>query len=172
MSTLIDSQISEEIHTDLKSSTESIIQLGGDQVKNVKTKTNTTTNKNTKTKNTTEEKINKSRKKKETDVKTININKISELTSIDYRDFYMNYKPEKNKTKNRITENEIALVLGKRATQIENGAKPFIEVKPGMSVIDIAKQELIEKKIPYMIKRTIGNETVIWKLKDLQIKEF
>lgn len=165
MSTLIDSQISEEINTDLKSSTDSIIQLGGNKTKkNVKTKTNT------KNKNNTEQKQNNLKEKSE--VKNININKISELTSIDYRDFYLNYKPEKNKTKNRITENEIALVLGKRATQIENGAKPFIEVKPGMSVVDIAKQELIEKKIPYMIKRTIGNETVIWKLKDLQIKEF
>lgn len=165
MSTLIDSQISEEINTDLKSSTDSIIQLGGNKTKkSVKTKTNT------KNKNNTEQKQNNLKEKSE--VKNININKISELTSIDYRDFYLNYKPEKNKTKNRITENEIALVLGKRATQIENGAKPFIEVKPGMSVVDIAKQELIEKKIPYMIKRTIGNETVIWKLKDLQIKEF
>lgn len=168
MSTLIDSQISEEINSDLKSSTDSIIQLGGNQTKkSVKTKTNT---KNKNNKNNTEQKQSKLKEKSE--VKNININKISELTSIDYRDFYMNYRPEKNKTKNRITENEIALVLGKRATQIENGAKPFIEVKPGMSVVDIAKQELIEKKIPYMIKRTIGNETVIWKLKDLQIKEF
>ena len=44
--------------------------------------------------------------------------------------------------------------MEKEPTQISSGAKPNI-VKPGMTVKEIAIEELRQKKIPYLIKRPI-----------------
>ena len=87
----------------------------------------------------------------------------------DYRDIMMNYDVSKNITRPKITQYEKALVLGKRATQISSGAKPNITVKVGMNVVEIATEELRQKKVPFIIKRPIGNKYEYWKIKDLII---
>jgi len=70
-----------------------------------------------------------------------------------------------------ITKYERARILGERATQINAGAKPFIEVEP--DVIDgyvIALKEFEEKKIPFIVKRPLPNGAIeYWKLEDLEI---
>lgn len=85
----------------------------------------------------------------------------------DYRDIMMKYDVSKNITRPKMTQYEKALVLGKRATQISSGAKPNITVKVGMTVIEIATEELRQKKVPFIIKRPIGSKFEYWKLKDL-----
>jgi len=87
----------------------------------------------------------------------------------DYRDVMMNYDKSKNITRPKLTQYEKALILGKRATQIANGANSTIDVKPGMTVREIANEELKQKKIPYLIKRPIGNTFEYWKLADLYV---
>lgn len=87
----------------------------------------------------------------------------------DYRDVMMNYDKSKNITRPKLTQYEKALILGKRATQIANGANSTIDVKPGMTVREIAIEELKQKKIPYLIKRPIGNTFEYWKLADLYV---
>jgi DNA-directed RNA polymerases I, II, and III subunit RPABC2 len=87
----------------------------------------------------------------------------------DYRDIMMKYDVSKNITRPKITQYEKALVLGKRATQISSGAKPNITVKVGMNVVEIATEELRQKKVPFIIKRPIGNKYEYWKIKDLII---
>ena len=58
-----------------------------------------------------------------------------------------------------------------RVTQLNHGAKPFIDIKD--TYLDkylIAERELKEKKIPYIIKRPIPNGTFeYWNIKDLEI---
>ena len=54
-------------------------------------------------------------------------------------------------------------------TEIIEEAQEYIEVKLGMSPIDIAEEELKQKKIPFMLKRSYGNQVDYWKLEDLFI---
>ena len=87
----------------------------------------------------------------------------------DYRDILTKYDVTKNITRPRMTQYEKALVLGKRATQISAGAKPNITVKVGMTVIEIATEELRQQKVPFILKRPIGNRFEYWKIKDLLV---
>lgn len=70
-----------------------------------------------------------------------------------------------------VTSYEKARVIGERAKQINNGAKPFIKVEE--SLIDgylIALKEFEEKKIPFIIQRPLPNGlSEYWRLKDLDI---
>lgn len=68
-----------------------------------------------------------------------------------------------------LTKFERARVLGQRAKQIENGAKPFVQVPE--NIVDayvIAEIELKQKRIPFIIRRPIpGGKCEYWHLKDL-----
>jgi DNA-directed RNA polymerase subunit K/omega len=72
-----------------------------------------------------------------------------------------------------LTKYERTRVLGERAKQINNGAKPYVDVLT--SVIDgyiIAEEELNAKKIPFIIQRPLPNGSKeFWKLADLEIIE-
>jgi DNA-directed RNA polymerase subunit K/omega len=69
-----------------------------------------------------------------------------------------------------LTKYERTRILGERAKQINDGAKPFVETDP--SIIDgylIALKELEEKKLPFIIRRPLNNgASEYWKLKDLE----
>jgi DNA-directed RNA polymerase I, II, and III subunit RPABC2 len=73
-----------------------------------------------------------------------------------------------------LTKYEKTRVLGQRASQINNGAPPYIQIPEG--VIDgyiIAKLELAEKKIPFIIQRPLPNGSKeFWKLEDLEQIDF
>ena len=70
-----------------------------------------------------------------------------------------------------LTKYEYTRVLGQRSKQIEEGAQPFIKLNE--NVVDpylIAKKELENKKIPFIIKRPLpcsGFE--YWHLEDLEL---
>lgn len=76
-----------------------------------------------------------------------------------------------HKTVPILTKYEKTRILGLRAKQINNGAKPM--VKLNNQVIDgylIALKELEEKKIPVIIRRPMpGGASEYWHLKDLEI---
>jgi len=69
-----------------------------------------------------------------------------------------------------LSKYERTRILGERAKQINDGAKPFIVSDP--SVIDgylIALKELEERKLPFIIRRPLNNgASEYWKLKDLE----
>lgn len=69
-----------------------------------------------------------------------------------------------------LSKYERARILGERAKQINDGAKPFVE--SDSSVIDgylIAVKELEEKKLPFIIRRPLNNgASEYWKLRDLE----
>jgi len=88
---------------------------------------------------------------------------------LDVRNVMMNYDYTKNKTNPRITKYEMALLIGKRATQLECGAIPNIKISPGQSVISIAEEELRQRKIPLIIKRPIGNTFEYWKPAHMEV---
>lgn len=64
-------------------------------------------------------------------------------------------------------------LLSLRTSQIEKGAHPYIAVPEGItSSYEIAKLELKEKKLPYILKRPLPNGTYeFWRLADLLILE-
>jgi len=71
-----------------------------------------------------------------------------------------------------LTKYEKTRVLGQRAKQINAGAKPLLDTIPA-NVIDgylIAKLELEQKKIPFIIKRPLPNgDCEYWRLADLEL---
>ena len=88
---------------------------------------------------------------------------------VDYRFVMMNYDYTKNKTLPKITKYEKASIVGKRAKQIACGATPNVKVIEGQSVIEIAEEELRQRKIPFIIKRPIGNTFEYWKPVDMEV---
>jgi DNA-directed RNA polymerase I, II, and III subunit RPABC2 len=60
-------------------------------------------------------------------------------------------------------------IIGLRANQISKGSAPFIVVPPHITdVRDIARLELEQKRLPYIIKRPLPNGTFeYWRLMDL-----
>jgi DNA-directed RNA polymerase I, II, and III subunit RPABC2 len=80
-----------------------------------------------------------------------------------------NYDFSKNKTPARITKYERALLVGKRAKQIEEGANANIVILAGQNSIEIAEEELRQRKIPLIIKRPIGNSFEYWKPADMEV---
>ena len=91
----------------------------------------------------------------------------SSILENDYRSILAGYDPAKNKSRPIISIYERSLLIGKRATQIAYGANPLITVEPGMNEVAIAEEELKQRKIPLIIKRTIGEHTEYWKPSDM-----
>ena len=92
------------------------------------------------------------------------------IFNIEYNtDVYKNYNKDNNITNNRLTKYEKTKIIGLRAQQIATGSPVFTDVPKWMtSSIDIATKELSERKIPFIIKRFIGNgQYEYWKLEDL-----
>lgn len=72
-----------------------------------------------------------------------------------------------------LTKYERARILGQRAKQINSGASIFVNMDDSDDMYDgylIAQKELLEKKIPFIIRRPLpGGGSEYWKLKDLEI---
>ena len=104
------------------------------------------------------------------EIYTINYNTINKLCIIN-RDENNNISDKYHRTVPILSKYEKTRILGLRAKQINNGAKPFVSISE--EIIDgyiIANLELQAKKIPFIIKRPISNNKFeYWKLEDLEI---
>jgi DNA-directed RNA polymerase subunit K/omega len=76
-----------------------------------------------------------------------------------------------HKTLPFLTKYEKTRVLGIRTKQLNEGAKPYVDVNP--TIIDgyiIAQLELEHKKLPFIIRRPLPNgSSELWRLQDLEI---
>jgi len=76
-----------------------------------------------------------------------------------------------HKTLPFLTKYEKTRVIGQRIQQLNNGAKVYVNVSD--DIIDnnvIAEMELKEKKIPFIIRRPLPDNTFeYWKLQDLEL---
>jgi DNA-directed RNA polymerases I, II, and III subunit RPABC2 len=70
-----------------------------------------------------------------------------------------------------LTTYERTKILGTRANQIADGARPFITVPEYMTQpLEIAKLELEQRRLPFIIKRPMPDGTFeYWRLSDLMI---
>lgn len=70
-----------------------------------------------------------------------------------------------------LTVYERTKILGTRTNQLAEGARPFVTVPEYMTQpLDIAKLELEQRRLPYIIKRPMPDGTFeYWRLSDLMI---
>lgn len=88
----------------------------------------------------------------------------------DVSDALSKYNPELNVSKPVLTKYEKTKVLGIRMEQIVRGAHPLVKVKEGANVREIVLSELEERKIPFILARTLPNGVKeIFKLEDMII---
>ena len=88
----------------------------------------------------------------------------------DMNVFRKNYDQllKENKSSLYLNKYEITKILCKRCEQLENGCIPLIkDYEIYNNVYDIAMEELKEKKIPYILKRSINGKYEYFKLEDL-----
>lgn len=95
----------------------------------------------------------------------------SKIVIEDYHDIIRSYDPSKNSTRNFLTKYERVKIIGLRAEQIQRGAIPYVKFdKNNFDPITIANKELEERKIPFMLCRTLPNgEKEYWRLDDMVI---
>jgi DNA-directed RNA polymerase I, II, and III subunit RPABC2 len=99
----------------------------------------------------------------------------SKIMIDDYRDTFQKiYDPNKQKvTLPFLTKYEKTRILGIRAQQLSMGSTPLVPVNGMTSTIDIAMAELMQKKIPFIIKRILPDNTVeYWTINELQIQPY
>ena len=99
-----------------------------------------------------------------------NLNEITNLINV-IRDKNNIIIDQLHKTIPILTKYEKTRILGIRLKQLNNGALPYIKVSE--NILDnfiIAKKELNQKKLPFIIQRPLPNNTFeYWKLEDLEI---
>jgi DNA-directed RNA polymerase subunit K/omega len=102
-----------------------------------------------------------------------NYDEINVLTNI-IRDINGIIIDNLHKTIPYLTKYEKTKILGLRAAQINNGAKPYITMS--QDLIDgyvIAQEELKQKKIPFILRRPlVGGKMEFWKVSDLEQIDF
>lgn len=70
----------------------------------------------------------------------------------------------------RITKYEKAHVLGVRAAQISCGAPPFVDIEDETDSLKIARKELLEGKIPFIIRRKFPDGSFEdWPISELEL---
>lgn len=77
------------------------------------------------------------------------------------------------KSSNLMTKFEVARLVGLRALQISNGSPLMINqdlVKPEWGYLDIAMEELKQRRLPMILKRTFANgDYELWKVEEMII---
>ena len=76
------------------------------------------------------------------------------------------------KTSNKMTIFEKAKIIGIRAEQLSENAPAFIDTAGMFDCIEIARKELEQKKLPFIIRRTLPDgEYEDWKINDLLVPD-
>jgi DNA-directed RNA polymerase I, II, and III subunit RPABC2 len=98
--------------------------------------------------------------------------KLSEDTGfklLTYKNILENIEKRPKKTIPLLTKFEKARIVGVRLQQLAYGAKPRIDVTGLKSINEIVEKELIERKIPFIIRRTLPNGlSEDWKLEEFE----
>ena len=88
----------------------------------------------------------------------------------DSQTFYKSYDKSKNTLSNVLTKYEKTKVIFERMQMISNGSLPYISnPEKYIDIYDIVLEELKQKKVPFIIKRTINDRDEYFKLEDLII---
>ena len=91
------------------------------------------------------------------------------INSLDLETFYANYDIwRKDYIANpQLNKYEKTKIVSERAQQLANGSLSFLKNPESYNnVLDIAMEELKQKKIPIIIERPVPNGFEYWKLED------
>ena len=108
----------------------------------------------------------------EVDINFNDSEELGEKIVNDYREIQNKYDINNNKSQKVLTDYELSVLIGNRATQLALNAPPLIDNIEGMDHIQIAEEELRQKKSPFIFCRTIGNKEEYYKLNDIIVDEF
>ena len=95
-------------------------------------------------------------------------NEESNFKVISYQDVIENISKKEKKTIPYLSKFEKARIIGNRAQQLAYGAQPKINTENLLDIYEIATEELKQRKIPFIIRRTLPNGTH----EDWRIEEF
>lgn len=90
----------------------------------------------------------------------------------DFNDIMRKYDPATNQTKNILSKYERVKIIGLRSEQLQRGADPYVELDQTkeFNPRNVAYEELRQRKLPFMLKRTLPDGTVeYWRLDDMII---
>jgi DNA-directed RNA polymerases I, II, and III subunit RPABC2 len=99
-----------------------------------------------------------------------NIEDIEDAKIINYSNVLdATVEMKKKRTNPYLTKYEKARIIGIRAQQIASGSIPLVDSKGLVSPISIALKELKERKIPFIIRRKLPNNTYEdWTIEELK----
>ena len=88
---------------------------------------------------------------------------------ISYNEMVNKNKDKKKKTVPFLNKFEKARLLGVRIQQLSAGAEPKINTSELLNIVEIAQEELRQRKIPLIIKRNLPNgDSEEWKLEEFE----
>lgn len=81
---------------------------------------------------------------------------------------YKKYYKDSRQTRPYLTKFEKTKLIGVRAQQLASGSEAMIELEGNETIVEIAKKELEQKKIPFLIRRYLPNQKYEdWRLTDM-----
>lgn len=99
----------------------------------------------------------------------MDMNQESEIITIQQE---QDIQPKQRVTLNRMTIYEKAHIIGVRAAQLSDDAPPFVDIGNLTDCIQIAKKELAERKLPFLIRRKLPDgSTEDWSIDELLIPD-
>jgi len=105
----------------------------------------------------------------DTNIEDDNIISENSIKLVTYKNLLENIQSVAKKTYPILTKFERARIIGVRLQQLAYGAKPRIDVKNFRTLNEIVQEELIQRKIPFIIKRPLPNGTFeYWKLEEFK----
>lgn len=89
---------------------------------------------------------------------------------ITYKNVLEKIEKKIKKTIPLLTKFERARIMGVRLQQLAYGAKPRVDITNLKNINEIVEKELIERKIPFIIRRILPNGNYEdWKLEEFEI---
>lgn len=89
---------------------------------------------------------------------------------VTFKNILENIEKNPKKTIPFLTKFERARIMGVRLQQLAYGAKPRINTENLKSIQEIVEQELIQRKIPFIIRRSLPNgSSEDWKIEEFEI---
>lgn len=94
----------------------------------------------------------------------------------NFNELVASYNPLNNSSKNIMTKYERTSIVGVRMEQLAYGAPSTLSIeqlKKYKNIKDIANEELNQKKIPFMLLRTLPNKSQeYWRISDMIIPNY
>jgi DNA-directed RNA polymerase I, II, and III subunit RPABC2 len=89
---------------------------------------------------------------------------------LTYKNILENIQKNPKKTLPMLTKFEKARIVGVRLQQLAYGARPLIDTSNCKNIEDIVNEELKQRKIPFIIRRTLPNGVCEdWKLEEFDL---